>query len=171
MTRDEVKRLLATISAYYPTFKVEDKTMMINAWYEILKEFDAVSIGIALKRYITTNKTAFAPSIGQLLDMLTKDDKGNEVNAWGLVMDAIRDSTYHSEERFKELPADIQRVIGSPRQLSAWATDAGFNEAVVQSNFMRAYRTVKEQIADEKKIPPSIRALIEQGQRIGIESG
>ena len=86
-------------------------------------------------------------------------------------MDAIRDSTYHSEERFAELPPDIQRVIGSPRQLSAWATDTGFNEAVVQSNFMRAYRTVKEQIADEKKIPPSVRAFIEQGQRIGIESG
>ena len=38
MTRDDVKKILMMMSAAYPNFKPQDKTVTINTWYMICTE-------------------------------------------------------------------------------------------------------------------------------------
>ena len=67
MTRDEVKQLLMTTQAYFPNFRVDDKTATINAWYIVLQNKDANEIMTAFYEYVNEGNTAFAPSISQLV--------------------------------------------------------------------------------------------------------
>jgi hypothetical protein len=56
----------------------------------------------------------------------------------------------------------VQKAVGTPANLRAWAhTDESSIENVVQSNFMRTYRTVVKRENECAKLPPSIKNLIE----------
>ena len=69
----------------------------------------------------------------------------NELEAWDMVSRALRDSTYHAEERFAQLPELVQRCVGSPSQLRNWGqSDLKSVETVIQSNFMRTFRDMRD---------------------------
>ena len=96
MTRDETKEILMTIQATYPNFKPEDKTITINTWFTLLKDYDRKQIGVALRDFITHDASGFAPSIGQLTtrveEIFGKDNEMNELEAWEVVLKAIQNS-------------------------------------------------------------------------------
>lgn len=148
MTRDETKKIIMVISASYPNWKPNDLSFTVDAWHMMLSDYNYSDIAKSLKSYITTDRSGFAPSIGQLISGVNMVDKLtgiNELEAWDMVSRALRDSTYHAEERFAELPELVQRCVGSPSQLRNWGqTDLKSVETVIQSNFMRTYREMKE---------------------------
>lgn len=166
MTRDDVKKLLMVIQAYYPNYKPVDKTVTVDAWFKVLAPYDPDELNMALVSYVSSDKSGFAPNIGQLLnirlDIVPKREELNEMDAWGMVRDAINNSIYNSEDEFKALPEIVQRVIGSPRQLSTWAKDESFNDGVVQSNFMRSLRIEKERQRARDLMPKTVADLIEE---------
>lgn len=175
MTREETIDILMSVQAAFPNFRVPDKTIAVNTWFSLLKEYSYEQVDLALKRYIKTNKNGFAPSIGQIIDQICSiysDDDINEMAAWGMVLKALRKSTYHSEEEFDKLPPSIQRAVASPRQLYEWATmenldGTGLN--VIQSNFMRTYRLEVEREKECQKLSPELLKLMrKQSDNIGI---
>ena len=85
------------------------------------------------------------------------NNDANEIAAWGVVLKALRNSTYHSEEEFNKLPLVIQKAVSSPGQLREWATmenldGTGLN--VIQSNFMRTYRLEIEREKELRRTNP-----------------
>ena len=40
MTRDEVINILMVIQAAYPNYKPQDKTVAVNTWYMMLKDYE-----------------------------------------------------------------------------------------------------------------------------------
>ena len=171
MTRDETINILMMIQAAYPSFKVPDKTIAVNTWHSLLREYQYSQVGTALKKYIQTNKSGFAPSIGQIIDQICSmcaDDNVNEIAAWGIVLKALRNSTYHSEEEFDKLPPAIKRTVSSPGQLKEWATmenldGRGLN--VIQSNFMRTYRLEAEREKEKTRMNPDHLNLLPQNNK------
>lgn len=149
MTRDETKEILMTIQATYPNFKPEDKTITINTWFTLLKDYDRKQIGVALRDFITHDASGFAPSIGQLTtrveEIFGKDNEMNELEAWEVVLKAIQNSGSNSQEEFYKLPTLIQKAVVSPRQLREWALDEQWEKhsPFYQNGFMRQYRTEK----------------------------
>ena len=147
MTRDETINILMMIQAAYPRFSVPDKTVTVNTWHNLLKEYPFKQVEAATVAYIKSDKSGFAPGIGQVIEKLNlifrKDDM-SELAAWGLVTKAIRRSTYYAEEEFAKLPPTVQKVIGSPSQLKEWAQMQVDGPAltVLQSNFLKSYRAV-----------------------------
>lgn len=164
MTREETTKILAVIGATYPNFKPEDKTATVDAWHFMLSDYDYNMINIALKAYVTTSNTGFAPSVSQLIAMTHKADEFNQMNeveAWSLVSSALRNSSYHAEEEFNKLPPVIQKCVGSPSQLRMWAqSDEQSIESVVASNFQRSYRVECERAKEYNRMPVEARALI-----------
>lgn len=160
MTRDETINILMSVQAAYPNFRVPDKTIAVNTWYSLLEEYTYEQVNSAVKRYIQTNKSGFAPSIGQIIDQICvmySNNDANEIAAWGVVLKALRNSTYHSEEEFNKLPLAIQKAVSSPGQLREWATmenldGTGLN--VIQSNFMRTYRLEIEREKELRRTNP-----------------
>lgn len=150
MNSEETSRVLAIIQATFPTWKVSDsdREVTIKAWHTVLADYPYEQIVYALKAYIKTDTKGFAPSPGQLINMLVSHASAsaalNEGVAWAMVHNAIRNGTYHSKEEYEKLPEDIQNAIGCHDQIRSWAMDTEFNAGVVESNFKRAYRQVLE---------------------------
>lgn len=169
MTKNEVIKLLMTIQTFYPNYQVENKEFTINAWYSIIGDCDYKPMEKALRAYITTDTSGFAPSIGQLINKLHEvqsPQELNEMEAWLLVSKALRNGTYGAVEEFNKLPPLVQKAVGSPDNLRNWAqTDSESIENVVQSNFMRTYRTVVNRANEYQKMPKDIQALIESTNR------
>ena len=90
----------------------------------------------------------------------------SEVEAWQHIKKALSNSIYHAKEEYDKLPAICQKMVGSPSQLSQWATlDCGEVDTVIHSNFLKGFRGVIEHERQQDLIPLSIK------QELMIEGG
>lgn len=168
VTRDETIKILMVIQAAYPNYKPPDKTVAVNVWAEMLSDIPYEKVSAAVKMYIQTDTSGFAPSVGdvreRVCDIFAKEDDLNETAAWSLVLKAIRRSTYYSEEEFAKLPATVQRAVASPKQLREWATleDVdGKTLTVIQSNFQRTFRVEQQRERERRKLSPDVLQLMQ----------
>lgn len=163
MKREETVQIIRIICDCFVNFKPNNLSETVDVWNMMLSEYTYQQISVALKSYILSDTSGFAPTIGQLVDMVhsvSKPQELNEMEAWALVSMAIRNSGYRYTEEFLKLPAIIQRAIGTPEQLHIWATDEEYNETVVMSNFQRSYRLVLMQKDESAKLPTEARNLL-----------
>ena len=181
MNVQETIKLLTTIQAAYPNYKIANKEITVNLWNDMLSEYTYQQVSTALKAYIMADTSGFAPSIGQLVDKAQKIKTPNvlsEMEAWNLVSKALRNGYYNANEEFNKLPYTVQKAVGQPSQLRYWAeTDIKTIETVVQSNFMRSYRSVLQNEQEFSKMPNDIKQImqnnglqIEQTSRVTIET-
>lgn len=174
MTREETKKLLYVICNTYPNFKPSNISMTVDIWFDVLQEFELPPLMSALKAYIVSDTSGFAPGISNLLSLLremTEKDDLNELTAWDMVSRAVRDSNYHAQERFDELPKLVQDCVGSPSQLRAWASsDIKALETVIQSNFIKTFRNLKMRQEKEQLIKFDVSKAVEQkkNKQIGV---
>ena len=168
MTRDEVKRIIQIMCATYPNWHPADLSSTVDAWHLMLEDYPYNQIAIALKAYVTSDASGFAPSVGQLISKLTTITASNqpsELEAWSMVSKALRNGYYGAEEEFAKLPELVQKAVGNPSNLRQWAqTDVESVENVIQSNFLRTYRNVIKRAEEVSRLPSDIRALIQANE-------
>lgn len=165
MTKKETAQILFLLKEYYPnSLESSNIENRVNAWYLVLKDHDYQTIQAAMVAFVATDSKGFMPSVGQLLEKATsmRDSGGmTELEAWGLVAKALRNSAYGSEEEFAKLPPAVQRVVRDPRQLREWALmDVDEVQTVIASNFQRSFRTAAKQERDMEALPSSIRQFL-----------
>lgn len=149
--------------AVYPNFKLVDVDFAANTWSNILSDCTYDQASLALKAYIRSDSSGFAPSPGQLIDKMQNfvfEKELNEIEAWSLVNRAIKNSGYNSVEEFDKLPETVKGAVGSPEQLRAWALDSSYNESVISSQFMRTYRTESARKTEFRKLPSYMNDII-----------
>ena len=166
MDRDETKKIVFIIANSYPTFKPSDMSMLVDVWHEMLKEYDYNEVAVATKSVILSNNSSFAPSVGQIVNKLQglkQTGEINELEAWDMVSRAIRDSLYHAEEHFEKFPEIVKKCVGSAGQLNQWArADSEATETVIQSNFIKTYRTQVARQKELQMLPSEAWLMIEQ---------
>lgn len=171
MTRDETKRIIQIMCATYPNWHPSDLSSTVDAWHLMLEEYPYQEIAVALKAYITSDTSGFAPSVGQIigkLKLIASPEQLNEMQAWAMVSKAIRNGTYGAEAEFEKLPEVVQKAVGTPANLRQWAqTDADSIENVIQSNFLRTYRNVLKREDEIKWLPNSIALSMHDTKRLG----
>lgn len=164
MTVEETKKLLITINALYPNWKVENPEATTQAWSWALADYPADGINAALQIYLKTDKSGFAPSVPQLIGAMHKpieNEQLSEGEAWALVKKAIQDGNYHAEERFNELPPLVRRAVGGAGMIRQWAqTDSDEVNTVVMSNFQRTYRAILSKQDFRERIPEPLYDLV-----------
>lgn len=167
MTRDETKSIVQVIlMAFQKSFRDIDQgkiSAMVDAWHWVLADYDYKAMQVALKAYMQTDRSGFAPSPGQLIGMMSDISTAgdmSEMEAWSLVLKAIRNGSYGAAEEFDKLPPLVQKAVGSPQQIKEWATTEG-EESVRQSNFLRSYRQLKDRESKEQRLSTDIRQVIE----------
>lgn len=169
MTREEVAKILAVISTAYPNFKVENKSMTVDSWHFLLEEYSYSDISTALKTFICTSNSAFAPSVSELIGMAHRtaqlaQKSGSEV--WSAVRKAISRASYYADEEFAKLPNDAaRRAVGSPSQLRIWAMDEDFNEGVESSNFYKRYDAELKRENEIAMMPAEAKAKLQTIQQ------
>lgn len=174
MTRDETLKILMTIQAAYPSYKVTDKTVTANLWFRMLKDYAYIQVEAALDTYIRTDKSGFAPSIGEIIDilhLLFGEEDANEFEAWELMWRAVKNSIYHAEEEFNRLPVAIQKAAVSPARLKELAVSQmdDISIGVERSNFMRTYRSELAKQKEIRKMSPEVRMLARKALKAAEE--
>ena len=164
MDLKETAAIMAILKVAYPRYYTDttknEAQEAINLWHTMLAEYPANIVNPAIKALIATNP--YPPTIADVIErikMLTTKPMLGEVEAWGFVKAAIRNSTYHSIEEFEKLPPTVQATIGSPSVLREWAISEDENtETVVASNFMRSYRAKVDNRKTVEAIPSNVKA-------------
>ena len=169
MTKDEVRKLLMVLDAIFTSFNVKDPEDMVDAWHFVLQDYPAEEILLAMKTYISTQGSAYAPSVSELIAMTRKPQELTELSeaeAWSKVRKAISRGIYYAEEEFDKLPEEAKRVVVRPDQLSEWArmTSDEVN-TVVRSNFRRSYEVMNKRAAEIAALPKEVRNLIGETEK------
>lgn len=172
MNREETKRIIQIMCTTYPNYHPANLTDTVDVWAMMLEDFTYQEISLALKAYILTDTSGFAPSVGALVAKVRKagTNELNELEAWAMVSKALRNGTYGAEEEFAKLPPIVQKAVGAPSNLRQWAqTDADSVENVIQSNFIKTYRSAVKREQELQVLPPNIRnALSDAAGRTAI---
>lgn len=162
MTRDEVKRIIQIMCTTYPNFHPANLSETVDVWAMMLEDFTYQEIALALKAYILTDTSGFAPSVGALVQKVRKTEMHNEMEAWAMVSRALKNGTYGAEEEFAKLPPIVQKAVGAPSNLRQWAqTDLKSIENVIQSNFIKTYQGVVKREQELLALPAGMRTALE----------
>ena len=163
MTRDEVKEIIMIMTYTYPNYKPTDITATVDTWTAILASYQFEHIRAALHSYILSDTKGFAPTPGQLIDKIpVKSFDMTEMEAWGMVNKALSNSNYHAKEEFDKLPLVVQKTLGRFEVLQEWAgMEIDVVQSVIQSNFIRNYRTVLQREKERNKLPTRLREILE----------
>jgi len=175
MNKEQTIKILSIIKAAYPQWardlKVNDAQMMVTLWNDMLQDYEYNLVQAAIKKVIATNK--FPPSVSEVIESINYITSGGksemtEIEAWGLVRKAIKNSAYNAEEEFNKLPEKIQQAIGSHNVLHNWSQETVDGiEKVIGSNFMRSYKATVIRKKEEKQIPTSIKKMLSNvGQKM-----
>lgn len=165
MTKNETVKIIRIMYDCYPNYKPDNLSETIDVWQEMLKDYNYELVAIALRAFVYSNASGFAPSIGQLIDKLktiSQPQGLDGMTAWGLVRKALNNGTYGAVEEFNKLPPLVQKAVGIPDNLRNWATtDYQTIETVIQSNFLRTYETLVKRADEINRMPDNIKSLIE----------
>ena len=165
MTVKEARKFVAVLMVTYPNYNPIDEELAAETWAGVTEEYTYEQVDIALRSYMKTNTSGFAPVPGQIMEKIhtmTTPQELNEMEAWSLVSKAIRNSGYNSTDEFAKLPPLVQKAVGLPSQLRTWALDENYNEEVVSSNFIKCYRNELAKQRELQKMPQNVRNLIEK---------
>ena len=164
MTIKEARKLVAVLMVTYPNYNPIDEELAAETWAGVTEEYTYEQVDMALRSYMKTNTSGFAPAPGQIIDKIhtmTAPQELNEMEAWSLVYKAMSNSGYHCVEEFSKLPPLVQKAVGLPDNLREWAMTENLNLEVVMSNFQRAYKAELHRHEELQKMPQNIRQLIE----------
>lgn len=166
MTREETVKIIRIMSDCYPNYKPNNLSETVDVWQMMLDEYSYNQVSIALKAYVTSDTSGFAPSVGEIvakIQLVSQPQELDGMAAWGLVSKALRNGTYGAVEEFNKLPLLVRQAVGMPDNLKNWATsDYQTIETVIQSNFLRTYETVVKRANEINRMPDNIKSLIEK---------
>ena len=153
----EFEKIALILRGAYPSAGFLADRGAVATWYSALKDVPGEALKKAVQKYITSQK--FPPSIAELREYAAAGtDRDGEAEAWSRVRKALCRSTYSAEEEFALLPELIQRAVGSPVILRSWAgMDTGEVETVVKSQFLRAFRELREERRQRLRMPGYLR--------------
>lgn len=174
MNDTEARKIVAVMMVSFPNYKPVDIDLTATTWADMLSEYTYEQVNAALKAYILSDNSGFAPSVGQIVDKiqtLTRPQELNEMEAWSLVSKALKNGYYGAEEEFAKLPPIVQKAVGQPSQLRAWAqTETESIENVIQSNFIKTYRAELVRAQQISKLPQGMQNVIGKvNENRGIE--
>lgn len=154
------------MSDCYPNYKPNNLSETVDVWQMMLDEYSYNQVSIALKAYVTSDTSGFAPSVGEIvakIQLVSQPQELDGMAAWGLVSKALRNGTYGAVEEFNKLPPLVRQAVGMPDNLRNWATsDYQTIETVIQSNFLRTYETIVKRANEINRMPDNIKSLIEK---------
>lgn len=165
MTREETLAIMGVLKAAYPNYyrdmNRKDAEAVVDLWATMFNDEPMQLVAMAVKAHIASDTKGFPPHIGAIKEAIVKlqmPDVMTELEAWALVDKATRNSKYEAEAEFYKLPPVVQRLVGEPSQLRAWAMmDADKVASVVASNFQRSYKAIVAKEKEQLALPADVR--------------
>jgi hypothetical protein len=166
MTKQEVAKLFGAITNLYPNEKrfAAADVNMVSAWHELLQDIDFRIAAKAIAAHAATND--YPPTIAEIRRFCIKAEGESAEEAWARVLHALKDSAYHSAERYAELPEVCKRLVGSANVLKEWAiSEDQTSVSVARARFLAQYDMEKRKDMERKMIPTSIRTMLDEATK------
>lgn len=184
MTLSETGIVMSILSAAYPQFyrnqTDEERENALKLWASMFAIDDPSIVAAAVQALIVSDEKGYPPHIGAVktrIRQITEPPEMTELEGWAFIKLAIRnasmspssrklgpdgiDQRTSAERNFEALPPMIQRLVGSPTQLAAWAQlPSDQIETIIQSNFMRSYRARSASEREFNALPENVKTLI-----------
>lgn len=174
ITREQFKILAKAMKAIYTDERFLPDHDSVNVWYTLLCDLDYETLSKAIQKCMMSSP--FQPTIADIRTAASQFKPSGEIRqmselqAWDTVRRAINNSIYNAENEFQKLLPIVQKAVGSPYNLTEWATlDSDTVNSVVQSNFIRSYRAMVTRELEMQKLSPAVRDLIEKASSAAIE--
>ncbi|MDD3655114.1 MAG: replicative helicase loader/inhibitor [Desulfotomaculaceae bacterium] len=162
MTKAEVAKLLAFITATYPNIEIRQGT--VEAWHEMLGDLPYHSARVAVKKVLAEQEIPYLPAIGKIrvaVAELTNPRIASAAEAWGEVVQAIRRYGYYRE---KQALASLSPATAQVVKWLGWQELCTCEEVdVIRGQFRRAYDEHAGNVRQEAVLPAGIRELISSG--------
>jgi hypothetical protein len=159
MKKELFVKALKYLNAIYPTFKLDtNDSYVIEAWYDVLKEYDDTYFSELLRDYAKDN--IYAPNSPAHLIDYAKKRVLNNLDSNGVfekLITRIRDNSYHLDEVIKKYENGGQEVIAKTiKELHSnfmlWFSDAQ-QISYLKHNFTEAYaRNMQNQINKDARL-------------------
>jgi hypothetical protein len=170
LTIEETSKILTVVRVFYPAFykntSIEEAESFVSAWAEMFADVPYSLVGAAVKTYIATDTTGYAPTVGKINDIIHSLLNGGKVTAQeGIqpIIKAVKNSAYHASEEFEKLPPNLKKLVGSAEQLRTWAREGETEfSTVTVSNLIRAYNESSKNDSIMAAIPESVKVVIKK---------
>lgn len=174
MTDADIKKLIFVTKAAYPRafekYTKDDLENLLIAWRMCLEGYSYEIASRGLKAYMMTDTKGFPPSVGQIIDCIHKLTPEKEpmgaIEAWNMVMKAIRNGSYNAQEEYEKLDPLIQKTIGGVQYIYDEATNNDFNMDVAKGQFIKNYEIMAKREKEMAKLPDTVRIGVQE--RMGI---
>lgn len=174
MQRDEIVSILTILKTAYPNsyknMTKEDAENTINLWNVMFQNDDGRVVAIAVKELINTLQ--FPPTIADIKNKMLEltTDRKTPSELWGELERALKDSIYHSKERFEELSPEVQKFVRDPAQLKEMAMmDSDVVHSVTKGQFLKQIEIIQKREDEDKKMLPESKKLKEMILNIGTD--
>ncbi len=174
MQRDEIVSILTILKTAYPNsyknMTKEDAENTINLWNVMFQNDDGRVVAIAVKELINTLQ--FPPTIADIKNKMLEltTDRKTPSELWGELERALKDSIYHSKERFEELSPEVQKFVRDPAQLKEMAMmDSDVVHSVTKGQFLKQIEIIQKREDEDKKMLPESKRLKELTLGIGTD--
>lgn len=169
MTRAEFIQIILVLESMYDTLQISHNDFAVETWYGLVGHISMEEMQIIIKKHVAQEK--FKPTPNDILthyyELNQDGPQITDVEAWGLVKKAIRNSTYNSKSEFEKLPEVIQRTIGNHEILRSWALEENDNtDKVIGSQFMRSYRSKLSEVKNYEALPSDVKQLMGQATKL-----
>lgn len=169
------------IKRSYPTFFYKaDKDEMqevITVWWDYFKEYPFDLMQRAFKQYALSDKSGFAPAVGQLnalvVEMLNpQSEEISAEKAWEMGMGCIKDRNWSEDPKavFERLPDEVKNAFGSCSNLR----NIGYMDAsqvpYEKDRFIKLYKENQKRRREDLKDPKAaVQAYVRRKQQKRIE--
>ncbi len=168
MTIAETAKIMAILETAYPAFyskaSAVEKASAAKLWQMVFDQEPYQVVQMSVLSLIKNRTNTFPPVPGEVsekIQELTQPKRMTEMEAWGIVQKALRNSLYGYEEEFAKLPAEIQKTVGSANTLREWALmPADEVHTVVSSNFQRSYKVAAKRQQELNALPGSVKEFL-----------
>lgn len=151
MTNNDAVRILAMLEANWQP--VKNQQAAIDLWASCFRDDPVELVETAVLSLIQTSSNEFRPTVGMVrrkMHDIVYGEKMSETEAWLTVKKAMPKAQESPEtlsgakEAWSSLPEELQKLV-TPKQLRDWNNiESETLDTVVQSNFLRSFREVKE---------------------------
>lgn len=165
MNKQETTQIITLLAGNYNTISdktKEQKIMMVNTWYECLKDLEYQLVLSAVKKTIIENP--YPPTIHDIrknaVEMVNPSTQRTAIEAWNEAYKMICNGLYMTEEEFEQHSPEVKRFFGNVRQVKEQAqVDTDIVNSVTKGQFLKQYEVIVSREKEQKLLPQSMQEI------------
>lgn len=174
MEKEDVIKMLGLLKTAYPNYykgiSKQEAENTILLYCDMFKDCDPRLVIVAIKELI--NNLKFPPTIADIKEKMNEiaSTTKTPIEYWNELANALRDSIYHSQERFMKLSPEVKAFVRNPSQLKEMAMmDSDVVHSVLKGQFLKQIEIIQKRNEEDRKMLPESKKLREMLGNIGTD--